>query len=105
DAIETRLEEYRRRGTKVVVIEAPLLIEADWVPSVDEVWVTVAPEAVVLERILGRSGLSKSRTLARIRAQLSAEERLKHATVVIDTDCTLDELKAKVKELWQRLQK
>ncbi|MDP2930927.1 MAG: dephospho-CoA kinase, partial [Chloroflexota bacterium] len=39
DAIEAQLEEYRRQGTKVVVIEAPLLIEAEWAPSVDEVWV------------------------------------------------------------------
>ena len=30
-----------------------------------------------------------------------AEERLKHADVVIDTDCGLDELKARVAKLWQ----
>ncbi len=99
--VKAGLEEYRRRG--VVVLEAPLLIEADWTSLVDEVWVTVADESTVLKRVKEKFGLSERECLARIRCQLPSEERVKHADVVIDTDCSLDELKAKVKELWQRL--
>ena len=99
--VKAGLEEYRRRG--VVVLEAPLLIEADWTLLVDEVWVTVADESTVLKRVKEKFGLSERECLARIRCQLPSEERVKHADVVIDTDCSLDELKAKVKELWQRL--
>lgn len=99
--VKAGLEEYRRRG--VVVLEAPLLIEADWTSLVDEVWVTVADESTVLKRVKEKFGLSERECLARIRCQLPSEERAKHADVVIDTDCSLDELKAKVKELWQRL--
>ena len=104
DMVKARLEEYRRQGIVVVVLEAPLLIEAGWAPSVDEVWVTVAPEATVLRRLKESAGLSKTQSLARIYSQLSSEERLRHADVVIDTDCDLDELKARVGKLWQRLQ-
>jgi len=71
--------------------------------EVDEVWVTVAPEAVVLKRLKDKSGLSEAQSQARIRSQLPSEERLKHADVVIETDCGLDELKAKVAKLWRRL--
>ncbi len=99
--VKAGLEEYRRRG--VVVLEAPLLIEADWTSLVDEVWVTVADESTVLKRVKEKFELSERECLARIRCQLPSEERVKHADVVIDTDCSLDELKAKVKELWQRL--
>jgi len=99
--VKSRLEGYRRQG--VVVLEAPLLVEAGWAALVDEVWVTVAPESTVLKRMKGRSGLSEAETLARIRSQLSSEERARHADVVIDTDCSLDELKARVGELWHRL--
>ncbi len=87
-----------------VVIEAPLLVEAGWASLVDEVWVTVAPESTVLSRITGRSGLSEAEALARIRSQLSSEERARHADMIVDTDCSLDELRAKVQELWQELQ-
>jgi dephospho-CoA kinase len=62
--------------------------------------VTVAPEATVIKRLMERTGLSEAQSLARIRAQMSNEDRIKQADVVIDTDCSLDELKAKVEGLW-----
>jgi dephospho-CoA kinase len=104
DRVKVQLEEYRRQGVGVVVLEAPLLLEADWTPLVDEVWVTVASEATVLRRLQERVKLSKEESLSRIRSQLSSEERVKHADVVINTDGSLDEVKAKVKKLWDRLQ-
>ena len=102
--VKAQLEEYRRQGINIIVLEAPLLVEADWTSLVDEVWVTVAPKAAVLERIRERTGLFEEEAQARIRSQLSAEERIKHADVVIDTDCSLDELKARVAVLWTKLQ-
>ncbi len=104
DLVKTRLEEYRRQGAGVVVLEAPLLLEAGWTSLVDEVWVTTASEATVLKRLRERTGLSEEESLARIRSQLPTEKRVKHADVVINADCSLEELKAKVKELWQELQ-
>jgi len=102
--VKARLEECRRQGAGVVVLEAPLLIEAGWQSLADEVWVTVAPEATVLKRLQERSGLSEPESLARIRSQLPSEERLKHADVVIDTDCNRGELKNRVTRLWPGLQ-
>ena len=102
--VEAQLKEYQQQGTRVVVLEAALLLEAGWTPLVDEIWITTAPEATVLKRLEERTGLSKAESLARIRSQLSTAERVKHADVVINTDCGLDELKSKVEELWQRLE-
>ena len=101
DIIKAQVEDYRRQGIGVVVIEAPLLVEAGWTSLADEVWVTTATEAAVLKRLRERAGMSEQESLARIRSQLPSEERLKHADVIIDTDCELSELKARVKELWQ----
>ena len=103
DMVKTQLEEYQRQGVSVVVLEAPLLLEAGWTSLVDEIWVATAPKATVLKRLKERTGLSESESLARLRSQLPAKERLKHADVVIDTDCSLGELKARVKQLWQEL--
>ena len=104
DMVKVQLEEYRRQGVSVVVLEAPLLLEAGWTSLVDEVWVTVAPEDTVLRRLQERVGLSREEVLSRIRSQLPSEERVKRADIVINTDCSLDEVKAKVKKLWDRLQ-
>ncbi len=103
DMMKAKIEEYRRQGVDAVVLEAAVLIEANWTPLVDEVWVTVAPEAAVLERVRKQRGLAEEQTLARIRSQLSSEERKKHADVVINNDGDINEVKAKVKELWDRL--
>ena len=99
-----KLEECRRKGVKVVVLEAAAMLEAGRASQVDEIWITVAPESAVLQRLSGRSGYSEEESKARIHAQLSNEERIKHADVVIDTDCSLDELKARVTVFWHQLQ-
>jgi len=104
DMVKAQLEEHRQRGTRVVVLEAPLLLEAGWTSLVDEVWVTTAPEATVLKRLEERTGMSQAESLTHIRSQLPSAERVRHADVVINTDCDLDELRSRVKELGQRLE-
>lgn len=103
ERVATKIKEYRHHGVAVAVIEAPLLIEAGWPSVADEIWITIAPESTVLQRLQKRGGLSEAEWRARIRSQLSSEERVKHADVIIDTNCTLGELKARVEEQWQRL--
>ena len=103
DIVKAQIEDYQRQGLEIVVLEAPLLIEASWTSLVDEVWVTVASEATVLKRLQERVGLSRQKSLARIRSQLSAEQKIKHADVVINNDSDFADLKAKVEKLWQRL--
>ncbi len=102
--VKARLEEYRRQGVSVVALEIPLLVETGGTSLVDDVWVTVASEPTVLRRLEERSGLSRQQSLARLRAQVLNEERVKHADVVINNDGSLDELKAEVEQLWQRLE-
>ncbi len=103
DMVRAQLEGYRKQGVGVVVLEAPLLIEANWTSLVDEVWVTVASESTVLRRLKEKFELSEPESLARIHSQLPSEEKVKHADVIINTDCALGELRAKVEGLWQGL--
>lgn len=92
----------RRGGEKrPIVIEAAILIEANWQPLFDEIWLVTASRERVIERVERDRGLKPEQTEARIRAQLSDEERRKHATAVIRNDGTLDELRAVVTRLWQ----
>ncbi|MCX7912637.1 MAG: dephospho-CoA kinase [Dehalococcoidales bacterium] len=100
-----RIEECRRRGVSVVVLEAAALIESRKTFLVDEIWVTTAPEDVVLRRLSERSGYSEAEARKRISAQLSQEERIRHADVVIDTNCSLEELKSRVRREWDKLLK
>lgn len=104
EMMREEIQRLRGEGVAVVVLEAAVLIEANWTGLVDEVWVTTAPEETVIRRLQDRGGLSQDQARARIRSQLPAEERAKHADVVIDTNCQLSEVKARVDDLWTRLQ-
>jgi dephospho-CoA kinase len=102
--VAEKIKEFRQKGYKVAVLEAAAMIDAGKTDLVDELWVTIAPEAIVIERLYKRSGYSEKESKTRINAQLKNGERLKKAAVTINTDCTLDELKARVKSEWDKLQ-
>jgi dephospho-CoA kinase len=66
--------------------------------------VTEASEPVVMERLKAQRGFKEKQVLARLHTQMPSKEKVKHADVVISTDCSREELKAKVTALWQKLQ-
>jgi dephospho-CoA kinase len=98
-----RLAELREQGRPVAVLEAAVLVEADWIPLVDEVWVVTVPEEVARERLVRRNGLTSEEASARIRAQLSNQERVEHADVVIDNGGSLEALRQQVERAWADL--
>jgi dephospho-CoA kinase len=102
--LEEKLDKYRRSSIDYVVLVAAARLDTDKSSQVDEIWVTVAPEAVVLKRLADRSGFSDKESKARIAAQLPDKERVKRADVVIDTDCNLEELRNRVVAAWGKMQ-
>jgi len=101
--IKARLRHYRKQGTELVVIDAPLLIEASWATMVDQVWVITADRDIILKR-LEEAGLPRDEAMARIRSQPPDSERLKCADATINNDYSLEKLKQKVVSLWREMQ-
>ncbi len=103
--MEERLAELRAKNRAVAVLEAALLIEADWLPLVDEVWLVTASPETVRQRLAERNGMTAEQADSRVRAQLSSEERRAYADVVIENDGSLDELQRVVDESWSKLER
>lgn len=101
--MDERLRRLRQEGVPVVVLEAAVLIEADWTPIVDQVWVVIVPPELAKERIMLRNGLSAEQADQRIGAQLTNEERARHGQVIIENAGTLAELEERVTAEWDRL--
>jgi dephospho-CoA kinase len=98
------IAELRARGSmKAIVVEAAVLIEANWIPLVDQVWVVVASEAVVVDRLAKQRHLTPEQVRTRIAAQLANDERLKYAHVVIRNDGSLHEVRHAVQQAWNQL--
>lgn len=101
DSIRRNVAELRARGARLpIVVEAAILIEANWQPLFDEIWLVRAPREQVVARIEIQRGLKPEETEARIRAQLSDEDRAKHATLTIENNGTREELRELLKEVW-----
>jgi dephospho-CoA kinase len=100
---KSRLEEFRKQGVEVVVLEVILLVEAGWDHLVDEIWVTMATEDMVVKRLQESRGLTKEEILTRIHAQTPNEERVKYADVIIENDGSYEELKTKLGKFWHRM--
>jgi len=101
--VRRRLDDYRAAGhAQPVVFEAAVLIEANWLPLVDEVWLVVAGRDAVVQRLAKQRQLPPGDVEARIAAQISDEERRRYAYVVVHNTGSLDELRDQVRALWAR---
>lgn len=96
--------DLKRRDRKAtIVLEAAVLVEANWFDLVDEVWVVTVDPGIARTRLMTRNGLSEAQAQARIDSQISNKERALHAYVKIDNSGTLDEFHQKVDREWRRL--
>ena len=100
DMVDQILDDHRSNDVKVAVLEAAILIEADWTALVDEVWVTAVPVEVASARLQKRNNLTEEQALLRISSQISNEERAATADVVIDTTPSLEQVEATVLDVW-----
>ncbi|GAA2398228.1 dephospho-CoA kinase [Nonomuraea africana] len=87
----------------VVVYDVPLLVENKLAPMYEVVIVVDASDEVRLDRLTRVRGMSESDAKARIAAQAAREDRLAVADIVIPNEGTLEELDARVAEVWERL--
>jgi len=85
----------------VIVLEAAVLLEAEWQDLCDEVWVVLTPVKTAVARLKERNNLAEDAAMARINAQMTNKERAAMADVKIDNDSTEEQLRARVERAWK----
>ena len=95
-----RLEELRARGTDVVILAVPLLVETGGAYDVAGVVVVDCPEEVAVRRLVEHRGMEEVDVRRRMASQASREQRTAAADVVIHNEGTLEELAAQVDDTW-----
>lgn len=104
EEIKKQVEEYKKAGKKIIVIDAALLIEAGLDKIVDEVWVIAANEDVQLQRLMAREkDITKDEAVKRIKSQMPLAEKLKFADRVIDNNSNIEETKNQVDKIWTKI--
>lgn len=95
-------ERVARSQARVVVIDAVKLIEAGLAAHCDTMWVVTCDRASQMERLMFTRGFTAAQATLRIDAQEPVEEKLGHASAVIDNRGTLPDLYERVDQAWQR---
>jgi len=101
--IKKRINEYKRKKTKLLVLDAAILIEAKWNKIVDEVWVVYINPEVQLDRLIKRENYSIEEAKNRINAQMDINEKIKYADIVINNSFDWENTKQQVDEEIERL--
>lgn len=104
--IKERCRELRDQGHKAVVIDAALLAEDGAAPECLTGLILVsASEETRIERLMASRGLSREETAQRLAAQTPPERKRPLATHVIDNEDTLEALRARAREMADRMLK
>jgi dephospho-CoA kinase len=93
----------RARGDRIVVSDIPLLFEVLDPAAFDAVVLVDAPPAVRRARLVAHRGLDAAEADRLIAAQLPSGSKRERSHVVIDNDGSLDQLRARARDAWQRL--
>lgn len=83
-ALIESMEDFFLQGTRLLVLEIPLLFEAGWEDLADENWVVILMRKFQIKRLMRRDNLKRGQAIARIASQMSEAERIARADVVID---------------------
>lgn len=104
ELIQKRIKEYKESGqVLVVIIDAPLLIEAGMTAMVNQVWVVAVSPEEQLRRLMKRDNLTKEEALDRLKSQMPLSEKIKHADLVIDNSGDKEVTLRSVHAIWKEL--
>lgn len=97
-----RIEQARKAGAPLCVLDMPLLFEAGMEHLCDRIWCVWLPRELQLQRLIARDGFTREEAEARLRSQLSADEKAARAHVVIDTSGSIEYTKSMIPALYAK---
>lgn len=98
-------KEIKTSGDRLIILDAPLLIEAGLRGLVDKLVVVKIERKVHIGRILKKRRLSKSEILKRIRAQISLQDKVRLADFIIDNSGAIEQTKKQARKIRRQLWK
>lgn len=97
--IEKEMKSYEKKGEKIVIIDAPTLIENNFHEEMDYVILVCTDNSTQIQRVKNRDKLTQSEVVSRINAQMSMEEKKEFANIIIDNNNDLVNTQKQVYDL------
>ena len=99
EEIQNQFERYEKNGEKIIILDAPTLIENNLHLDMDYVILVVADNSVQIKRIIERDKLTKSDAVSRINSQMPVEQKKEFANIIIDNNNDLIDTQKQVYDL------
>jgi dephospho-CoA kinase len=93
----------KRRKKRVYVAEVPLLFEKNLQPCFDGVILVYVRREVLVRRIREKLNISTKQSIKRLSLYVPIKEKIKKADFVIDNSFSLQNLKRRAEELWEKM--
>jgi dephospho-CoA kinase len=104
--INRRIKGIGQKGPKaIVVIDAALLVETGYYRDVDKVVVVTSTKKQQIERLRRREQMAQEMARGIIDSQISGEERIKVADIIIRNEGSREKTERKAKEVFEELKK
>ena len=93
--VNDQIDEHKNKDKKIVILDAALLIESNYLNFVDKLLAVTCDEKIQIERIKKRDNCSNEEAISRIKSQMSQKEKIKYADYIIDNSGTIEDLRKK----------
>lgn len=93
------LNEHEKKGSKIVILDAPTLIENNLQNNMDFVILVWVDGNTQIQRIKNRDKLGREEAINRINAQMSLEKKKEFASIILDNNGDLLNTKNQVEGL------
>jgi dephospho-CoA kinase len=104
--IDRRIKGIGQKGPKaIVVIDAALLVETGYYRNVDKVVVVTSTKKQQIERLRRRDQMDQEMARGIIDSQISGEERIKVADIIIRNEGSRKKTERKAKEVFEELKR
>lgn len=94
--VERRLNEFKKNGKQLVLIESAILLEAGYKALCDEIWYVYADRETRISRLMADRGYSREKCLGIINSQMTDAELKKEADRIIDNGGSIEWTKEQI---------
>ena len=105
EEIRRRMDVLSDQGVKIVFLDAALLFETGLENTCEQTWLIDAEEEIRINRAMDRDGSTRDQVMARLKNQMSSEEKRKRASHVVDNSGKLEQLYKQLDVLISGLEK
>lgn len=97
--IHNEIERLEKEDNKLIIVDAPILIETGLHEEMDYVVLVSADTQTQIQRIKSRDGLANNDALNRINAQMSLDKKREFSNIIIDNNKDLENTRVQVEDI------